>query len=70
MKPCPDCGEPMRLMARQWVHARSARCRTITLRATEEDVQQFSAGKARNGTPMPGGKGEWRFRYLTTDGAS
>ena len=66
MKPCPECGEPMRLAAGQWIHATPGRCRTISLRASAEEMRQHG----RLGGPLnraaPSGRIEdRRFRYLT-----
>jgi hypothetical protein len=84
MKPCPECGEAMRLAAGQWIHVRPGRCHTVTLRATTEEIQRHAsvapgpsdrphqtAGTRDGRQPAPPDRGGgWRFGYLTPESAA
>jgi hypothetical protein len=69
MKPCPECGEAMRLAAGQWIHVKPGRCHTVTLRATPEDLQHQTGGTAGRAdrSHQTGKDGGWRFSYLTPE---
>jgi hypothetical protein len=69
MKPCPECGALMRLAMGQWVHQARGVCRTLSLRATEEEVRRYGAVPVRGPREtIPRWESGQRFRYLSTEG--
>lgn len=68
MKPCPECGEMMRLAMGRWVHVTPGSCHTVTLQATAEELRQHARPALRtHGQQVAGWHERGRFYYLSTD---